>query len=116
MSLWSVTAIDHRMLGPMIRLDFPGDLVFDLTAQEAGILARALAAVREGKSKVDEVYMSPIASNGDFSGKVGADGISLAAAAPIALGWDEVGKLAAALAELGTPLPGTPAPGAAPAA
>jgi hypothetical protein len=87
----------------MIRLEFPGQLGFDLTVQEASILARALAAVREGKSAVDEVYMSPIASNGDFSGKVGTDGISVAADAPIALGWDEVGKMAAALAALVPP-------------
>lgn len=100
MSAWSVTAVSHRMLGAMIRLEFGDRLGFDLTAQEAGILARALAAVREGKSPVDEVYMSPIASNGDFSGKVGPDGINVAAATPISLGWDEVGKMAAALAAL----------------
>lgn len=112
MSTWSVTAVSHRLLGPMIRLEFAGQLGFDLTAQEAGILARALAAVREGNSPVDEVYMSPIASNGDFSGKVGADGISVATADPIAIGWDEVGKMAAALAALA----GSAAPDAAPAA
>ncbi len=100
MSSWSVAAVSHRMLGPMIRLEFGGRLSFDLTAQEAGILARALAAVREGKSPVDEVYMSPIASNGDFSGKVGPAGISVAAVPPIAVGWDEVGKIANALAAL----------------
>ncbi|MHB8883865.1 MAG: hypothetical protein ACYC5H_02040 [Methylovirgula sp.] len=100
MSAWTVTAVSHRMLGPMIRLEFGAGPGFDLTAQEAGILARALAAVREGKSPVDEVYMSPIASNGDFSGKVGPDGINVAAAEPIPLGWDEVGKMAAALAAL----------------
>lgn len=105
MSQWSVAAVNHRMLGPMIRLEFPGKLSFDLTAQEAGILSRALAAVREGKSPVDEVYMSPIASNGDFSGKVGSDGVLVAANAPIALPWDEVGKLAAALAALAGPPP-----------
>jgi hypothetical protein len=100
MSVWSVNAVSHRLLGPMIKLEFVDGPGFDLTAQEAGILAKALAAVREGKSPVDEVYMSPIASNGDFSGKVGPDGVSIAAASPIALGWEEVGKLAAALAAL----------------
>ncbi|QXX73798.1 hypothetical protein [Methylovirgula sp. HY1] len=100
MSAWTVTAVSHRMLGPMIRLEFGEGPGFDLTAQEAGILARALAAVREGKSPVDEVYMSPIASNGDFSGKVAPDGINVAAAEPISLGWDEVDKMAAALAAL----------------
>lgn len=100
---WTVTAVDHRMLGPMVRLEFARRLGFDLTAQEAGILARALAAVREGKSKVDEVYMSPIASDADFSGKVGSDGVTVGATEPIALPWEEVGALAAALAALGTP-------------
>lgn len=103
MNIWSVTAIDHRMLGPMIRLAFQDRLSFDLTAQEAGILARALAAVKDGTSTVDEVYMSPIASDGDFSGKVGCDGMSVAADPPFALAWDEVGKIAAALAGLAAP-------------
>ncbi len=109
MSQWSVTAVSHRLLGPMIRLEFGGALGFDLTTQEAGILARALAAVRDGKSPVDEVYMSPIASNGDFSGKVGPEGLNVAAAEPIAIGWDEVGKIAAALAETAGEAPPTAA-------
>lgn len=104
MTAWTVTAIQHRMLGPMIRLAFAEGPSFDLTAQEAGLLSRALAGVREGKSKVEEVYMSPIASNGDFSGKVGPDGISVAAEAPIALGWDAVGQMSSALAAVAAEL------------
>jgi hypothetical protein len=82
-----------------VRLTVTDGLVFDLTKQEAGILSRALAAVRDGRSKVDEVYMSPIASDGDFSGKVMSDGILVASKnQPVHLEWSAVGEIAGALA------------------
>ncbi|HYP57454.1 MAG TPA: hypothetical protein VEQ35_04125 [Beijerinckia sp.] len=91
----------HRGLGPMIRLTVAEGLSFDLTPQEARILSRAMAAVREGKSKVDEIYMSPIAADADFSAKVTPDGLLLETRQPPhAIAWDEVGTLAASLAAL----------------
>jgi len=96
----SITPFTHRGLGAMLRLTLREGLVFDLTLQEARILSRALAAVRDGKSPVDEVFMSPIASDGDFTAKVGTDGVIVAAPTPVPLAWAEVGTIAAGLAAL----------------
>jgi hypothetical protein len=97
----SATTFNHRGLGAMIRLILGDGPSFDLTPLEARTLSRALAAVSSGKSKVDEVYMSPIASDHDFFAKVVGDGLLLEAFSPaIKLGWEEVGKIAHLLAEL----------------
>jgi hypothetical protein len=94
-------AFIHRGLGGMIRLHLGENLTFNLTPQEARTLARALAAVRTGKSKVEDVYMSPIASDGDFFAKVTEDGLVLEATPKIdPLGWEEVGKIQQLLTEL----------------
>jgi hypothetical protein len=83
----------------MLRLALAGGLSFDLTHDEARILSRALAAVSQRKSTVDEIYMSPIASDRDFSAKVTPDGLELEAVSPpLRLAWPEVGALASALA------------------
>lgn len=104
MSTNSVARLSHRGLGAMLRLTLVEGSSFDLTLQEARILARALKAVSEGKSSVDEVYMSPIASDNDFSAKVTPDGLVLQAREPpLRLGWPEVGAIAASLAELAGP-------------
>lgn len=100
----SVARFSHRGLGAMVRLTLVDGLSFDLTLPEARILARALKAVREGKSSVDEVYMSPIASDADFSAKVAPDGLLLQAREPpLRLGWPQVGAIAASLADLAGP-------------
>jgi hypothetical protein len=97
----SAAAFNHRGLGPMIRLTLGEGPSFDLTPLEARTLSRALAAVRAGKSKVDEVYMSPIASDHDFFAKVASDGLVLEAFSPaIKLGWEAVGGIAGLLADL----------------
>jgi hypothetical protein len=94
-----VAVFSHRGLGQMIRLTVVAGYVFDLTFQEAQILSRALAAVKEKKSSVDEVYMSPIASDGDFAAKVLTDGVVFEAKTPpVRLSWTEVGQMAQALA------------------
>lgn len=94
-----VTAVTHRALGPMLRLTLAEGLFFDLTHEEARTVSRAMRAVAEGKSTVDEIYMSPIASDRDFSAKVTADGLVLEAVSPpFRLSWPVVGALAAALA------------------
>jgi hypothetical protein len=101
MNMSMVAAVTHRALGAMLRLTLPEGPSFDLTLEEARTLARALAAVRDGNSNVDEIYMSPIASDGDFSAKVASDGLQLQTGkGPLHLGWPEVGAIAAALAEL----------------
>ncbi len=99
-----VAVFSHRGLGQMIKLTVIEGYAFDLTFQEAQILARALAAVREKKSNVDEVYMSPIASDGDFSAKVLPDGVVFEAKTPpVRLTWLEVGEMAQALAAASAP-------------
>lgn len=93
-----VAVFTHRGLGQMIRLTVVEGYAFDLTLQEAQILSRALAAVHDKKSPLDEVYMSPIASDGDFVAKVLTDGIAFEAKTPpIKLAWPEVNEMAKAL-------------------
>lgn len=91
--------VTHRALGAMLRLTVVEGHSFDLTFEEARTLSRAMKAVAEGKSTVDEIYMSPIASDRDFSAKVTPEGLVLEAFdPPLTLAWPEVGALAAALA------------------
>jgi len=88
----------HRALGPMVRLTVVDGYGFNLTFQEARTLARALAAVKDKRSSVDEVYLSPIGSDGDFHAKVRPDGLVIEAMnPPLALDWSEVGAIADAL-------------------
>jgi len=95
----SVSAFTHRGLGAMLRLVVAEGFAVDLTFEEARTLSRAMTAVAEGKSKVDEIYMSPIASDRDFFAKVTAEGLVLEAVTPpLRLAWPEVGAIAAALA------------------
>ena len=89
----------HRALGPMVRLTVADGYRFNLTFQEALTLARALAAVKDKRSSVDEVYLSPIGSDGDFHAKVRADGLVIdALSPPLVLDWSKVGAIADALA------------------
>ncbi len=99
MSHEHVAVFSHRGLGQMIRLTLVEGYSFDLTLQEAQILSRALAAVKDKKSSVDEVYMSPIASDGDFAGKVLPDGLLFEAKTPaLKISWAEISQIAEALA------------------
>jgi hypothetical protein len=94
-----VSPFTHRALGQMLRLTLSDRFSFALTHQEARTLSRAMAAVAEGKSKVDEIFLSPIASDGDFSAKVTADGLTLDSVdPPLRLPWPAVSALSAALA------------------
>jgi hypothetical protein len=89
----------HRALGPMVRLTVADGYRFNLTFQEARTLARALAAVKDGRSSADEVYLSPMGSDGKFHAKVHPDELVIAAMnPPLVLAWSEVGAIADALA------------------
>jgi hypothetical protein len=89
----------HRVLGRMVRLMVADGFCVNLTFQEARTLARALAAVKDKRSSVDEVYLSPIGSDGDFHAKVSPDGLVIDATnPPLVLDWSEVGVIADALA------------------
>jgi hypothetical protein len=89
----------HRVLGPMVRLTVTDGYAFNLTFQEARTLARALAAVKDKTSAVDDVYLSPIGSDGDFHAKVRPEGLLIDAMnPPLELDWSKVGAIAEALA------------------
>ena len=90
----------HRALGPLVRLTIADDTDLAFTAEEAATVSRALRAVRDGRSAEREIFLSPIASDRDFQAVVGTDGIEVAAGRhTLALAWEDVERLAAALAE-----------------
>ncbi len=94
-----VTVFTHRALGAMVRLTIADGYRFNLTFQEARTLARALAAVKDGRSAVEEVYLSPMGSDGEFHVKVRPDGLIVEALnPPLMLDWSDVGAIADALA------------------
>lgn len=99
MNAAAVTAISHRFLGPMCRLAIAPDLACVLTPLEAQTLARALRAVAEDHSRVEEIYLSPNASDREFLARVTEDGLRVAAApgADILMPWTDVAALAKAL-------------------
>jgi hypothetical protein len=94
----NVEATMHRGLGRMIRLALPSRAALLLTPWEALTLSQALAAVADGRSRVNELFLSPIASDGEFHADIGEAGMVLAGDAPVALDWQAVGVLATALA------------------
>jgi hypothetical protein len=85
----------HRAFGHLIRVTLDGDTRLDFTAEEAATVSRALTAVREQRSAEREIYMSPIASDHEFSGAVLTEGVRVTIAGRVAeLGWAEVERLA----------------------
>ena len=93
-----VDSLTHRALGPLLRLTAPG-LALRLTPQEAQTLALALKAVAEGRSAEREIFMSPMASDGYFVGRVEDWGLAVEAEGQaIPLPWPAVLRLAEALA------------------
>ena len=85
----------HRSFGQLIRLTLDTDTRLDFTVEEAATVSRALTAVREGRSVEREIYMSPIASDYEFSGTVLPHGLRIAVAGTaLDLDWDGVDRLA----------------------
>lgn len=93
--MFQITPIRHRALGPLLRLDGAGPVPLDLTPQEAQTIAHALEAVRDGRSREPQIFLSPIASDGEFLAQVEADGVRLGG---VLLPWPQVGELARQLA------------------
>jgi hypothetical protein len=86
-------------MGRQIRLRFADDIELRFTPAEASSLSLALVAVSRGLSPEREIYMSPIASDDAFVGKVQESGMRVAVrAGDIALDWSDIESLAAALA------------------
>jgi len=89
----------HRALGKMLRMTLAPDLNFDLTPEEASTLARALRAVTLDPEITDTLYLSPLASDDEFSAKVTRDGLEVTTASGICiLSWPDVVSLAEQLA------------------
>ena len=86
-----VTATRHRALGMMVRLETDALPPLQLTPQEAVTIARALDAVRDGRSAEPQIYLSPIGDDGEFLATAEADGLRLGS---LFLDWAEVGDLA----------------------
>lgn len=97
--IFSVSSVQHRLLGKQVRLEFADDFVLKLTLAETSSLSFALVAVRSGISPEREIYMSPIASDAAFVGTVRDGGVSIAMAeGELELDWPNVGLLAESLA------------------
>lgn len=96
---FSVSGIQHRLLGRQIELQLAQDFVLKFTPAEASSLSFALVAVRDGISPEREIYMSPIASDAAFVGMVLDHGMSIAMpVGALELNWSKVGLLAESLA------------------
>jgi hypothetical protein len=96
---FSVSSVQHRILGRQVRLQFGDDFVLKFTPAEASSLSFALVAVRDGVSPEREIYMSPIASDDAFVGEVKELGVRVVIGKDaVELDWVSVGKLAEALA------------------
>jgi hypothetical protein len=90
-----ITALTHPALGRLVRLEGLSAQPLALTPQEATTIARALTAVRAGRSTETEIYLSPIASDDSFQALVEPDGVRCAGRH---LPWPEVDTLAEDLA------------------
>ena len=96
---FSISGIQHRLLGRQIKLQLAQDFVLKFTPAEASSLSFALVAVRDGISPEREIYMSPIASDAAFVGTVLDHGMSIAMpVGALELDWSKVGLLAESLA------------------
>lgn len=96
----NVTPVSHRALGRMLRMTLAPGLSLDLTADEAQTLSRALAALTRDPQLTNDIYLSPLASDADFTAKVTADGLKVVAGGGACfLSWLQAGALAQLLAD-----------------
>lgn len=93
-----VSSVTHPALGPALRLTGLSTSPLILSHREAQTIAAALRAVRDGRSRETEIYLSPIASDDDFQALIEADGVRCHGQK---LDWAAVDKLAADLARDG---------------
>ena len=92
-----VTATRHRALGRMIRLEAGPLPPLLFTPQEAATIARALDAVRSGRSAEPQIYLSPIGDDGEFLAVAEDGGMRLG---PLLLDWPRIEAMAARLAAM----------------
>ena len=84
----------HPALGRMVRVEGCSARPLLLTPLEAQTVARALEAVRQGRSSEREISLCPIGSDDFFQAEVGPDGIQCG---PTFVPWTGVEPLAAQL-------------------
>lgn len=101
-----LAATRHPAFGRLVTLSVAGQPPRRFTAQEASIVARALAAVAKARGAERPIYMSPIASDQEFSASVenGGVAVTLEGCADVALDWSETLELARELARFGDAL------------
>ncbi len=100
---FALATTQHQAFGRLLTLSVAGQPPRRFTAQEAAIVACALAAVAAARSAERQIYMSPIASDREFSANVETGGvvIKLDGCADVALDWSETAELARELAAFG---------------
>ncbi|MFG1465661.1 hypothetical protein V5F77_22520 [Xanthobacter sp. DSM 24535] len=99
MSYPCVKRVPHRMLGDLLRMMLNERLFLDLTLEEGRTLSRAFTAVGHDWRRTDLVYLSPVASDADFTANVRQDGLHVETPeGALHLTWDDVSELAERLA------------------
>jgi hypothetical protein len=100
---FALAATQHQAFGRLLTLSVSGQPPRRFTAQEAAIVADALAAVAAARSTERQIYMSPIASDQEFLANVEMGGvvITLDGCVDVALDWSETIELARELATFG---------------
>ncbi len=99
MSYPLVKRVSHRMLGDMLRMMLSEAVQYDLTLEEGRTLSRAFTALAHDWRRNDTVYLSPIASDNDFSAAVTQQGLDVETLdGGYHLSWDDVTELAERLA------------------
>lgn len=96
----SIRSVVHPALGRLVRLEGLSARPLRLTPTEAATIARALLAVRDGRSSEREIYLSPIASDDAFQATVDGNGV---VCGDRRLSWPEVAALAQDLAAAAEP-------------
>lgn len=99
MSYPLVKRVSHRMLGDMLRMMLSEAVHYDLTLEEGRTLSRAFTALAHDWRRNDTVYLSPIASDTDFSAAVTQQGLDVeTSGGGHHLSWEDVTELAERLA------------------
>ena len=90
-----VKRVSHRMLGEMLRMMLSERLFFDLTLEEGKTLSRAFTAVAYDYRRTDQIYLSPVGCDDEFSAAVTQGGLDVATPnGGHHLSWDDVTELA----------------------
>ena len=100
---FALVATQHLAFGRLLTLSVIGQPPMRFTAEEASIVAQALAAIVASRSTERQIYMSSIASDREFSANVETGGVVITfdGCADVALDWSETVELARELATFG---------------